>query len=311
MIAALGRWPRALVGSVGLALLALLPGSGALAQSPATPAAPLVLGAPGSGGVPNLAHIVLVVMENKGTAAIIGNPAAPYLNALASRYAYSAAYSAVAHPSLPNYLALIGGSTYGIDTDCSRCFVSAPNLADTLALAGKSGMAYLESVPGACYTGSTDVYAQKHNPFIYFRDVRQNWGRCHSLVPYNRLSQALAANQLPDFSWITPNICHDMHDCSVATGDQWLAQNLPPLLESPAFTQQDSLLAIVWDEADGGAGNQVPLILAGRDVKRGYVSRVPATHYSLLRTIEDAWGLPPLTANDQQAVPLADFFVQP
>src|SRR5205085_9211685 len=97
------------------------------------------------------------------------------------------------------------------------------------------------------------------------------------------------------------------HDCTVASGDQWLSESVPALLASPAFTQQRSLLAVTWDE-DEGADNRVPLILAGAQVKPGYVSHVAATHYSLLKTIEAAWGLPSMTANDGAAQPLADMF---
>jgi len=254
------------------------------------------------------AHIAVVVMENRSESDIIGNAAAAYVNSLAHNYAYLDNYSAVAHPSLPNYLALIGGDTFDITSDCTRCFVPARNLADLLADAGISGKAYMEDMPRACFSGSRGSYAQKHNPFAYFDDVRNDPQRCQSVVPYADLAKDLASGTLPSFVWITPDLCHDMHDRGVATGDRWLAQNVPALLNSPAFTQQSSLLAIVWDEDDGSAANRVPLILAGPQVKRGYISHVPANHYSLLRTVEAAWNLPPLTANDAAAQPITDAF---
>ena len=235
------------------------------------------------------AHVAVVVMENRPQSAIIGHPNAPYLNSLAREYTYLDNYSAVAYPSLPNYLALTGGDTFGITSNCSNCYIAGRNISDLLAEAGMSGKAYMEDMPRPCFCGRTRTYAQKHNP-------------------YSELAIDLAAGQLPSFIWITPNMCHDMHDCGVAAGDRWLAENIPPLLSSPAFSQRPSLLAIVWDEDDGSAANRVPLILAGPRVKRGFVSHAPANHYSLLRTIEAIWGLPSLTANDAAALPLTDVF---
>jgi hypothetical protein len=214
----------------------------------------------------------------------------------------------VAHPSLPNYLALLAGDTFGVTSNCTTCFFTARTLADSLAEAGISGKAYMEDMPRACFAGSRGGYAQKHNPFAYFDSIRLDSRRCQAVVPYSDLPAELAGGPPPAFMWITPNMCHDMHDCGVAAGDRWLADNLPPLLNSAAFADQPSLLAIVWDEDDGSASNRVPLILAGPGVKRGYLSHTPANHYSLLRTIELAWGLPPLTANDAGALPVTDVF---
>ncbi|HLY65617.1 MAG TPA: alkaline phosphatase family protein [Chloroflexota bacterium] len=288
-----------------LAFLAglLLTGSALASSGPSDYAA-----LPITSGVPSFTHIAIVVMENHSESAIMGNPAAPYINSLASNYTYLDNYHAVSHPSLPNYLALTGGDTYGITSDCTRCYVPARNVADLLPAAGISGTAYMESMPQACFSGSSGEYAQKHNPFIYFDDVRTNPGRCSAVVPFTQLANDVANNQLPAYMWITPDSCSDMHDCSVATGDRWLANNLGPLLSSPAFTQQNSLLALVWDEDDGSGDNRVPLILVGPHVKRGYVSHTPANHYSLLRTIEAAWNLPALTANDGNAQPITDAF---
>ncbi|HLG70819.1 MAG TPA: alkaline phosphatase family protein [Chloroflexota bacterium] len=287
------RWPRLSAALLALALAAPLNAS---AQSSD--------GATGS--MPAPAHVAIIVMENHAEASIIGNASASYLNSLAASYSYLDNYSAVAHPSLPNYLALAGGDTFGITSDCSRCYVNAPNLSDLLAGAGISGKAYMEDMPRPCFAGSAGQYALRHDPFMYFDDVRGDPTRCQAVVPYSQLQADMAAQQLPSFIWITPNVCHDMHDCDVATGDQWLSGIVPALLGSPAFSRQPSLLAIVWDEDDGSSGNRVPLILAGTAVKRGYVSHVPANHYSLLKTVEAAWNLPSLTANDATAQPITD-----
>jgi len=295
--------------SAALALLAIAALPAQLSADSAAAPAPLRQAQTLSAGpIPSFAHIAIVVLENRSEGSIIGNASAPYVNSLAHAYAYLDNYTAVAHPSLPNYLALIGGDTFGITSDCTGCFLPARNLADLLADAGISGKAYMEDMPRACFAGSRGRYAQKHNPFAYFDDIRNDPRRCQSIVPYTELATDLATGNLPSFIWITPNLCHDMHDCGVSTGDRWLADNLPPLLGSPAFSQQPALLAIVWDEDDGRALNRVPLILAGPQVRTGYVSHQPADHYSLLRTIEAAWGLPPLTSNDANAQPIGDVF---
>jgi hypothetical protein len=287
-----------------LGLLALLACTAATTAG-AAENPPLAVRAPANLPV---AHIAVIVMENRPQTAIMGNPNAAYLNSLAAAYTYLDNYSAVSHPSLPNYLALIGGDTFGITQNCERCYLPARNLSDLLFEAGISSKAYLEDMPRACFSGSTRTYAQKHNPFAYFDSVRNDPERCQTIVPYSQLAADAASDQLPSFIWITPNLCHDMHDCGVAAGDRWLAENVPQLLNSAAFTLKPSLLAITWDEDDGSAGNRVPLILAGSRVKRGYVSHTPANHYTLLRTIETAWGLPQLTANDAAAQPLTDIF---
>jgi hypothetical protein len=259
--------------------------------------------------MPALDHFFVIVMENEGYGSIVGSSAAPYINSLTRAGGLGASYYAVAHPSLPNYLAMTGGSTFGITTDCTTCWVSAPNVADSLESAGKTWKAYEESMPSACFVGDSYPYAQKHDPFIYYNDIRTNTSRCQShVVPYSQLSSDLTfASTTPNFGFITPNLCDDMHDCAIATGDSWLANNVPHILASPAFTAQRSALAIVWDEGNTSS-NQVPLILLGSAVSPGFTSTVVANHYSLLRTVEAGFGLPTLTASDASASPMSDYF---
>src|SRR6266850_7122553 len=126
---------------------------------------------------PAFDHIFVVIMENTSAASIIGNTAqAPYINSLATKYAYSTSYFAITHPSLPNYLTLTGASSFGITSDClpSACPVNAINIADRLEGAGKSWKAYMESMPAACSTTDSSPYAVKHNPFVYYNDIRTN-----------------------------------------------------------------------------------------------------------------------------------------
>jgi acid phosphatase len=252
-------------------------------------------------------------MENTSNSSIIGNAAqAPYINSLAVQNSYSSNHFAVTHPSLPNYLALTGASTFGITSDCSpaACPVNAVNVMDRIEGAGLSWKAYMEGMPASCATSDAYPYVVKHNPFVYYNNIRNNAGRCQShVVPYTQLSTDLqSASTTPTASWIVPDMCNDMHDCSIATGDAWLGAQLPSILGSPAFTTQNSLLLLMWDEDDFTGTNQVTLIGAGSPVKHGYVSSTRSDHYSILSTLEASWTLAALTSNDASRLPLSDFF---
>jgi acid phosphatase len=260
--------------------------------------------------VPDFDHIFVVIMENHGYSEIIGNPDAPYVNQLAARYGVATNYVSISHPSLPNYLALTGGDTFGVTTDCTDCFQSVPNLAvDRVAASGRSWRAYMESMPSPGYIGDAYPYMQKHDPFVYYDDVRTDPAQLANVVPASQLATDLtAAETTPAYGWITPNMLNDMHDGTVAQGDAWLSSQVPALLSAPAWTKQNSLLVITWDEDDNVPGNQVATVMIANQVPAGFQSAVAYNHYSLLRTIEVAWGLAPLTANDARAAVMSDFF---
>lgn len=253
-------------------------------------------------------------MENEEAASIVGNGAAPYINSLANGQALAANYFAISHPSLPNYLALTAGSTFGIGTDCTTCFVNSTNLSDQIEASGRSWKAYMESMPSSCFVGDAYPYMQKHDPFIYYDDIRTNAARCSThVVPFSQFGADLAANTVPNFSWITPNMCNDMHDCSVATGDAWLASVVPSILGSSAF-QNGGVLLITWDEGStsagccgNAAGGQVATLVIAPNVVVGLRSTINETHYSLLRTIEDAWSLSAL-GEAANATAMSEYF---
>jgi acid phosphatase len=159
----------------------------------------------------------------------------------------------------------------------------------------------------ACYSRNSGEYAVKHNPFVYYENIRGNQSRCEAhVVPYTSFPADLkSASTLPDYSFISPNMCNDMHNCTIQAGDSWLAREVPRILASPAFTRQNSLLVVVWDEGHK-SDNRVLAIFAGAAAKKGYVSRAKYDHYSLLRTIESVWHLPPLTRNDANAPVMTD-----
>jgi phosphatidylinositol-3-phosphatase len=250
---------------------------------------------------PSFSHIFTIVLENKEYTTIIGKSYAPYLNSLVSISGLATQYYAIGHPSLPNYMALTGGSTFGITSDCTTCFQHAQNLADQIEASGRTWKAYMENMPSPCYAGDSPdgLYAQKHDPFLYYDDIRTNHTRCTThVVPFTQFTTDLSGNQLPAYVWITPNICHDMHSCSVADGDTWLSQVVPLILQSVAFTH-NGLLFITFDEGETSAsccndalGGQVTTLVISPLVKKGFQSTILETHYSLLRTVEEVWGLP-------------------
>ena len=251
-------------------------------------AAVLVLCAGAQGApqpVPHFRHVVVIVFENKGPGAVLGNRNAPAFNAFARAGAVLSGYRGVTNPSLPNYLALVSGSTHGITSDCTSCVVGGPSLADTLAAKGLTWKAYAEGIPRAGWTGAgTGRYAKKHVPFLYFRNVlvRPAWLR--NVVPLKRLSP----RRLPDFALVVPDLCHDMHDCPVRVGDAWLRRFLPPLLRI-----SDTAVFVTFDESYA-PGNRVPALALGPLVRPGSRFASAMTHYGLLRTIEDGLGLPRL-----------------
>jgi hypothetical protein len=244
-------------------------------------------------------HTAVIVLENKELGEVIGAADAPYLNRLASRGALAVNDYAITHPSLPNYLAMTGGSTFGISEDCTDCHASGPNLATQLSGAGVDWRAYMGAMPRPCFRGAeAGEYAKRHNPFMYFPSVASNPSLCARDVPETQLRADLDHRQLPDFAWVSPNLCEDAHSCGFALADSYLRQLVPRLL---AQLGPGGLLAITFDEGTSNAGccgnasgGRIATILLGPGVRAGARLRRPYSQYSLLATIEDRFGLPRL-----------------
>src|SRR3989440_3492155 len=267
--------------------------------------------------VPGFSHVFVIVMENHEYGSVIGSAAAPYANSLASTYGLATNYYGASHPSLPNYLALTAGSTFGITSDCTTCYVSATNIADQVEASGRSWKAYMEDMPSACYLGaSSGNYAMKHNPFLYYTDIRNNAARCAAhVVPFAQFSADMSSGQVPSLVWITPNMCNDMHDCAVSTGDAWLGSVVPTITGSAAF-RNGGVLFITFDEGSSNAGccgstsggHVVTLVISPRSISR-YRSGIAENHYGPLPPIEDAFRLAHLGAAASAAnVPLRAYF---
>jgi hypothetical protein len=243
--------------------------------------------------VPAFDHVIVVMFENKEASSVIGSSAAPTFNLYARRYASLTAYHGVTHPSLPNYIALVSGSTNGITNDCTDCVVSGKSLVDGLEMAGRSWKTYAEGLPSPGFLGPSAPggYAKKHNPFIYFRNVFSDPKRLARIVPLPQLTADLRAKKLPNFALVVPNLCNSMHDCSVAVGDAWLRRTVGPLVHLPK-----TAIFVLFDEGStnlSGGGHTAALVVGTAVRAHSRYSRAVG-HYGALRTIEDAWGLPRL-----------------
>jgi phospholipase C len=271
---------------------------------------PVPTARPGSSAaVSSFSHIFVIVMENHSFEEIIGSSAAPYFNELAGRYGLATAYGGLFHPSQANYIAMVSGSGQGVD-DNDNHDLDAPTVFDQLEAAGHDWRVAAENVPAGCFTGAVSqdgpdgpgTYARKHNPAISFVAIQSSAERCAKIIPFNAFDPAAA-----DVQFIFPNLCHDMHDCPIADGDRWLSSWVPDLLASPAW-KDGGVLFITFDEPpDDAADARIPTLVISPAVTPGYRSNEPHTHYSLLRTIEEAFHLDCLE-NACSANTLGEFF---
>lgn len=281
------------------------------------------LTAPAS-SVPSFDHVFLVYMENQDFGGIVGNTSgAPYINSLIPSATVLSQSYATTHPSDPNYVALAGGGLYGLhDNSVSTTTINAPHLGNSVENAGKTWKAYVENANGNCDYTSHGYYAPDDVPFTYFQNFKSDessTGYCaHHDQPLTQMTTDLAsASTTPDFVWFEPDDCDDMESCGVTAGDTWLSHTLPTIFNSPAWTQQKSLLILTFDEgATKSYGpsypNRVPTLLLGSQntVKAGYTSSQRTDQYGLLRTVDNALGLSPLTNNDAYAATVNDAWGQ-
>jgi hypothetical protein len=239
--------------------------------------------------LPRPDHIVIVIEENHGYSQIIGNSDASYINALARRGMLFTQSYGVAHPSQPNYLALFSGSTHGYTSNDCPLHLSGENLANALQAKGLGFASYAESLPEPGALGCAyGAYKRKHNPAA-------NWtGLEATLLPFSAFPADFA--KLPTVSFVIPDQDHDMHDGSIESGDAWLNTNLDDYARWAMA--HNSLLIVTWDEDDSKGDNRVATIFIGGMVKPGS-SPQRIDHYSILRTLEEMYGLPYLGESAQ------------
>ncbi|HTL38874.1 MAG TPA: alkaline phosphatase family protein [Kofleriaceae bacterium] len=264
--------------------------------------------------------VFTIVMENKSLGDIKGSSSAPFINSLMSQNALAAGYhDNYVHPSEPNYIWMVAGENFGIldDKDPSAHSIdSTSHIADQIERAGLTWKSYQESMGTGCGTSSHGLYAAKHNPFVYFNDIN-GWDgttfqfsqRCvDHVVDYSQLDADLAANALPKYAFITPNLDNDMHDGSVAQGDAWLAREVPKILGSDAFNK-GGVLFLLWDEGSGtlSKSDDPPFIAISPNAKAGYVSNVDYDTSSYLKTVQQVLGVEELPCDAAAAeVPAMD-----
>ena len=234
--------------------------------------------------VPVFDHIVLVMFENHAYSQLNGSSSAPYFNSLAGQGAKFTQSYGVTHPSEPNYLAIFSGKTQGVTDDSCPHTYSGNNLGKQLITAGKTFKGYSESMPSDGYTGcSSGQYQRKHNGWVNFSNVP-----AASNLRYADFPASTNYASLPTVSFVTPNMCNDMHDCSVGTGDTWLKNNLTAY--ATWAKTHNSLLIITFDEDNGGSSNHIFTAFVGAHTQVGTFSN-QINHYNVLSTIESSYGL--------------------
>jgi len=262
----------------------------------------LLAAAPARAAVPALDHVAVVIMENHDWSQVRSYPYVTQLRAAGCELTNS---FAVGHPSQPNYLELWAASALGITDDTCPppgSPFSAANLGRSCEAAGKTWRAYSENLPSvgsSTCSASGGLYVRKHEPWTDFSNLNHQNER-----PFTDLATDIANHTLPNLVFIVPNNCNNTHDCSIQTGDDWLAAHLPSLINAVG---PNGVVILTWDEDSGTSGNKnhILTIFVGGRAKAGYQSTATVNHYNVVRTICDALGLTPF-ANASSATPIGD-----
>jgi phosphatidylinositol-3-phosphatase len=276
---------RAPVAAVLLVAAGALCACGASAAPATAPRARPAVHPCGRAGAPpaHYRHVVWIVMENKSYSQVMGSSHAPLTRSLAAACGVATRFHAETHPSLPNYLAMTSGSAHGVGDDAPPAAhrIQGPSIFSQL---GAGWKALQESMPGACRRSSSGLYAVKHNPAAYYTNLARSCPR-----------QDVRLTSRPDlsarFTFITPNLCHDTHDCGVGTGDSFLSRLVPSIVGSHEYRAGRMAVFITYDEDDGSPGNRIPTLVISPRTRPGTRSNVSFDHYSLLGTTEDMLGL--------------------
>jgi phosphatidylinositol-3-phosphatase len=268
----------------------------------------------------NFQHVFIIMMENTSYSSLIGNPNAPWINSAVATYGFATDYFGVTHPSQPNYIAATSGSTNGVTSD-NDITINVPNIVDQIEGSGRTWKAYMQSY-ALCSSPTQSVcgnqlYERKHNPFISYQDVQSNPARVAKIVDFSQLATDLANKSVPDYTWISPDQCHDMHGIGstpsdpcdfsqvqslIKTGDTFLNNTVNTIMNSQAFNG-NSVIFITWDESDfpfgdtsgccdaNPGGGHVVMLTISHSSHKPRTSSVAYNHYSMLSTIEGGWSL--------------------
>jgi hypothetical protein len=234
-------------------------------------------------------HVIWIWIENHSAPQVIGRPEAPFVSDLAAKCATATDYRSVGKPSLPNYIGATSGDTWGIGDDAgpSTHPLTVDNLFRQVRAKGGTAVSYQEAMPSNCATGGKGTYAVKHNPAAYYVGENDRSACATDDVPFSpHFLDAMSGGTLPTFAFVTPDLCNDTHDCSVATGDQWLGGVLSVLLDMPVYHAGRTAIFLVWDE-----DAPMPFVAVTPSVRPGTVLRETVNHYSLLRTTEEMLGI--------------------
>lgn len=245
---------------------------------------------------PRYQHVIWIWMENHSYHQVIGSRSAPFENALATSCGLAADYHAITHPSLPNYLAATGGSTFGVTRDRSPSAqpIRARTIFSEVARSGRQWRTYVESMLARCHPVGVHGFAR--NPAMYFVHSRS---RCRAWdVPMGAphagaLSTALATDRLPAFSLMIPDLCHATHGCPVTSGDAWLSRWVQRIVTSPSYRKGTTAVFLTWDEGRHDLGQHIPLVVVSPSTEPGTLTRTRFDHYSLLRTTAQLLGVAP------------------
>ena len=283
------------------------PSASPTATPTASASAPSAAPSTAPSNVPNWSHVYVIVLENHEYSQIVGSSSAPYINSLIARYGLATSYYAANHPSEPNYVAMTSGGTQGV-TDDGTYNLGANNIYKTVEASGRTWHEWEQGWPGNCYAGGSassvvdgpgkaGAYARKHNPAIIYTSVSGNATECSHISNLASFNPGVA-----NFNFITPNLINDMHDGSIADGDNFVKAFLPSILNSSSFA--NSVVFLTFDEGstNTNGGGHVVTIPITSGMTPGYRDAATYNHYSMLRTIEDAWGLPHLGATASAAV---------
>ncbi len=270
----------------------------------------------------NIKHVWVIVEENHDWSEIKGNSTFPFINSLLKQGAHAENYHNVPegqelHPSEPNYIVMEAGDHQGLETDHSpsakNSSPSTDHLVTYMDKAGLTWKSYQEGISGNdCPLKQSGDYAPKHNPMIFFQDVTDNNSASSAYCikhvrPYSELATDLQGNNVANYNFLTPNLCNDMHDSGCdQQADTWLSREIPKIMASAAYKDNGAIF-LTWDEGNGG-NNPIGMIVLSSLAKVGYANTVAYSHASLLRTVQDIFGLQPYLRAAGQATNLSDLF---